>query len=120
MHLILSVTPSPNQAAAGSAKLSLDSDKLTVQVTLSGLAPNSTHIAHIHKGSCEAQGGVLYPLNPVVADAKGNGTSTTTVDNVTSISSSGWYVNIHLGGTKDEVSTQTGDDPIACGNVVLS
>jgi hypothetical protein len=120
VHLILSVTPSPSQAAAGSARLSLDgSNKLTVQVTLSGLVPNSTHMAHIHSGSCEAQGKVKYPLNPIVADADGNGTSTTTVDQVTSIPGGGWYVNVHLGGTTKDLSTQTGDDPIACGNVVL-
>jgi hypothetical protein len=119
VHLPLGSTSATNQAASGSAKLSLDSDKLTVQITLSGLEPNSTHMAHIHKGSCEAQGGVLYPLNPVVADASGKGTSTTTVDQVASMPGNSWYVNVHLGGTKDELSTQTGDDPIACGNVVI-
>ena len=120
VHLILSTTSSSDQAAAGSAQLSLTNNKLTVKVTLSNLVPNSTHIAHIHTGTCQAQGAVLYPLSPIVADASGNGTSTTTVDQVTSIPGSGWYVNVHLGGTKDELSTQTGDDPIACGNVVTA
>ncbi len=119
VHLTLGSTPATNQAVSGSAKLSLDGDKLKVEVTLSGLEPNSTHIAHIHKGTCEAQGAVLYPLNPIVADASGKGTSTTTVDQVTSIPATSWYINVHLGGTKDELSTQTGDDPISCGNVVL-
>jgi len=120
VHLTLGATSAASQGASGSAQLAVVNNQLTVKVTLSGLVPNSTHIAHIHSGSCEAQGAVKYPLNPIVADGQGNGTSITTVDQVTTIPSSGWYVNVHLGGTKDELSTQTGDDPIACGNVVLS
>lgn len=119
VHLVLGSALSSNQSALGTTKLSLDGNKLTVQITLGGLVPNSTHIAHIHKGSCELQGAVVYPLNPIVADASGNATSTTTVDQVTSIPASGWYVNVHFGGTMQDVSTQTGDDPIACGDVVL-
>jgi hypothetical protein len=119
LHVALGVTPGASQAASGDAKLLLVGDKLTVKISLGGLAPHSTHVAHIHKGSCEIQGGVKYPLNPVVADADGNGTSTTTVDNVTSIPKDGWYVNIHLGGPQDDLKTQTADDPVACGNVVV-
>jgi hypothetical protein len=118
-HLVLGSTVSDNQAVHGNAKLTLDGNKLTVQVVLGGLVPNSTHIAHIHTGSCEAQGAVKYMLSPVVADASGFGTSTTTIDQVAAIPPSGWYVNVHLGGTASEVSTQTGDDPISCGDVVL-
>lgn len=119
VHLTLGATSAANQSASGSAQLSIVDGKLTVKVTLSGLAPNSTHIAHLHKGTCEAQGEVKYPLQSVIADASGKGTSTTTVDQVTSIPATGWYVNVHLGGTADELNTQTGNDPIVCGNVVL-
>jgi hypothetical protein len=119
VHVKLDGTSAPNQSASGSTQLSLADGKLTVTTTVSGLVPNSTHIAHIHEGSCEAQGKVLYPLNPVVADANGKGTSTTTIDQITSIPNSGWYVTVHFGGTADELSTQTGSDPIACGNIVL-
>ncbi len=119
VHVTLGPTSAPNQSASGVTQLSLADGKLTVTTTMSGLVPNSTHIAHIHEGSCEAQGKVLYPLSPVVADANGKGSSTTTIDQVTSIPNSGWYVTIHLGGTADELSTQTGSDPIACGNIVL-
>jgi Cu/Zn superoxide dismutase len=119
VHVTLTGTSAPNQSASGSTQLSIADGKLTVTTTLSGLVPNSTHVAHIHEGSCEAQGKVLYPLNAVVADANGKGTSTTTIDQITSIPSSGWYVTVHLGGTADELSTQTGSDPIACGNITL-
>lgn len=119
VKVALGATSAANQAADGTAKLSLDGNKMTVQITLHGLVPNSTHIAHIHKGSCEAQGDVQYTLNSIVADANGTGTSTSTVDQVTSIPSSGWYVNVHLGAPASETSPQTGGDGIACGNVVL-
>jgi len=111
------VTQLANESVTGTAQLSIASGKLTVKITMSGLAPNSTHIPHIHKGSCEAQGDVLYSLAPVAADASGKGTSTTVVPNVSSIPAKGWYVNVHLASTKSDLDTQTGFDPIACGNV---
>ena len=118
VHVTFEGTTAANESASGTAQLSIASGKLTVKITMSGLAPNSTHIAHVHKGSCEAQGAVLYPLTSVVADASGKGTPTTVVPNVSSIPAKGWYVNVHLGSTTDDLNTQTGFDPIACGNVV--
>ena len=100
----------------GMAQLSLSGTTLTVKLTLSGLEPNSAHAAHIHTGSCESQGAVVYPLMPVMADASGNATVMTTINNVSSIPGSGWYVNVHH---STALSTQTGFDPIACGNVTV-
>jgi hypothetical protein len=72
--------------------------ELTVTVTMTGLGPNSTHPAHIHSGTCANTGGVLYPLNPVVADASGDATATTTVSPVANgIPATGWAVNVHTG-----------------------
>lgn len=105
-----------NQASSGTAKLTLSGTTLTVVITLSGLAPNSTHAAHIHSGACNKEGGVVHPLNPITADASGNANSTTVIKNVSSIPSSGWYVNIHNSTT---LTNQTGFDPIACGNVTI-
>src|SRR2546430_945203 len=90
------------------------SHTLMVKISLVGLAPNSTHAAHIHHGSCASQGPVVYPLQTVMADASGRASETTTIKNVTSIPSSGWYVNLHHSTV---LSTQTGFDPIACGDV---
>src|SRR5262249_23346715 len=73
VHIVLGTTPSHEQSALGTAKLTLNGSTLTVQLTLGDLVPSSMHMAHIHKGSCEAQGGVVYPLNPIVADTTGNG-----------------------------------------------
>jgi hypothetical protein len=117
-HIALDATKASGQSASGTARLSLANNKLTVKINVSGLEPNSKHIAHIHKGSCDSQGAVLYTLTPVVADASGHGTSTTVVDNVTSIPAIGWYVNVHEAATMSDLNTQTGFDPLACGDVV--
>ncbi len=108
---------SAGETVSGTAQLNLSGQTLTVNLTLSGLEPNSTHAAHIHMGSCESQGPVKYPLNTVKADASGKATVTTTIPNVASIPSTGWYVNVHH---STALSTQTGFDPIACGNVMPS
>lgn len=105
---------SASEVASGTAHLTLSGSTLTVKLTLTGLQPGTSHAAHIHAGSCESQGAVVHPLNNVVADSSGNYNGTTTIKNVSSIPSSGWYVNIHY---STNLSTQTGFNPIACGNV---
>lgn len=116
VHIMLQSAPnaSMGESASGMAQLSLSGNTLTVKLTLSGLGPNTMHAAHIHTGSCESQGAVLYPLTTVKADAAGSASETTVVKNVSSIPSTGWYVNVHH---STALSTQTGFDPIACGNV---
>ena len=99
----------------GEATLTLAGNKLTVAITLTGLAPNSTHPAHIHgMGNCSSNSPVIYPLENVVANATGTASVTSTVDGVASIPASGWYVNVHNGPAltpPDQFS------PIACGEV---
>ena len=107
---------SAGETVSGTAHLSLSGNTLTVTLMLSGLEPNSSHAAHIHLGSCESQGPVKYPLKTVTADASGKATVTTVIPDVASIPSTGWYVNVHH---STALTTQTGFDPIACGNVVL-
>ncbi len=105
---------SASESASGTAHLTLSGSTLTVKLTLTGLQPGTSHAAHIHAGSCESQGAVVHPLNNVVADSSGNYNGTTTIKNVSSLPGSGWYVNIHY---STDLSTQTGFNPIACGNV---
>jgi hypothetical protein len=105
---------SAGESVNGMAQLTLSGKTLTVRLIVSGLEPNSSHEAHIHSGSCASQGPVVYPLQTVTADASGHASVTTTIKNVTSIPSSGWYVHLHH---STALSTQTGFDPIACGDV---
>ena len=106
-----------NQGVSGNAQLSLSGHTLTVQLTVTGLAPKTQHMVHIHAGTCASQGAVIYPLTTLTADASGKATSTTTIQNVTTIPATGWYVNVHNG---TDLSTQSGFDPISCGDVVTS
>jgi hypothetical protein len=65
----------------GTATLSWDSTShaLTVGISMTGLAPNSSSPAQIQQGSCDSGGQVVDALNPVVADGSGKGTSQTTL-----------------------------------------
>jgi hypothetical protein len=103
-----------SETASGTAQLTLSARTLTVKLTLSGLQPGTSHAAHIHAGSCASEGAVIYTLSNVIADASGKSISTTTIKNVSSIPGTGWYVNVHY---STNLTTQTGFDPIACGNV---
>jgi len=122
INVSLGTSADSNQSVTvGGVELSIRSRRgkssLTVKIFLFRLAPNSTHVAHIHSGSCEDQGPVVDKLNPVHADTVGFGTSTTTLSDVSSIPDTGWYVNVHRAATMDGLSDQAGFDPIACGNI---
>ena len=86
----------------GRATLSYDSVRqtLTVTVNASGLTPGP-HAAHLHDGTCERQGQVLYMLTDLVANSQGKVTDAVRVfTNVTTpIPASGWYLNIHQGNS---------------------
>src|SRR6184192_3207897 len=53
--------------------------QLTVKMSLIGLAPTSTHPAHIHKGACGQKGDVVHALTGVKADANVAGSATTEI-----------------------------------------
>jgi len=78
---------------------------LTVTVNATGVDPGM-HAAHIHQGSCQSQGGVLYMLMDFTADSTGQIVNQTrTVTGVTSgIPASGWYLNLHEGNSQNILS----------------
>ena len=103
---------------AGSAQLTWNptNHALTVAITLLGLASNSKHPAHIHAGSCTKGGSPIYPLQDVVANEAGVGTSTSTINNVEGgIPESGWFINVHNGPAMD---SDLQSAVISCGNIV--
>ena len=75
-HPILGLQALSDQTGAlrGSATLLYNpsTQTLTVHAQASGLAPFSQHAAHIHLGSCAAQGPVRYMLPDLIANAAGN------------------------------------------------
>ncbi len=119
-HVVLAGTMAPNEAAHGVAHLTLTSNgDLTVTILLHGLTPRSSHAVHVHAGSCDQQGAVLFPLAPLVANDTGDAGEAKTFHhvNVAAIPPHGWYINVHFSPV---VTTQTGYNPIACGNVIGS
>ena len=72
-------------------------DSFTVTIKLTRLAPNSSHISHLHSGSCTAAGGIAFALQQVIADSAGAATIATTVPVGYVVPASGWYVNVHHG-----------------------
>lgn len=108
---------------AGTTQLSYDAttDTLTVHVQASGFAPGSTHAAHIHQGSCAAQGPVIYMLQDLVADSNGTIDATRTLTGVTSAPPVwGWYLNIHLGNSQTILSNGQPTlvfQPMLCGDI---
>ncbi len=106
---------SVGQNVTGTARLSITNHVLKLEMTLMGLQPNSQHMAHVHLGSCAAQGSVIYQLPVVKADSTGKATISATFPGVATIPARGWFINIHR---SVDLSTQTGFDPIACGNIL--
>jgi hypothetical protein len=108
---------------SGNATLAYDAtaQTLTVQVHATGFHPDSLHAAHVHQGTCQSQGPVLYMLPDLRADAQGAIDATETVSGVTSAPpASGWYLNIHMGNSQNildnGVPTQQ-FQPRLCGNI---
>lgn len=71
-----------------------------VVVTIDGLKPGTTHIGHIHGGTCAqlAQGTILHDLEPIVIDASGKGSSKTDIAaTLAGFKDCEWWVAVHEG-----------------------
>ena len=70
---------------------------MTIQLNIKGLAPNSSHVSHIHRGSCTQTGNIAFALNQVVADGNGDATTRTTLKATFPPTSGTLYVVVHAG-----------------------
>ncbi len=102
---------------AGSGSIVKGTDSFTVTIKLTGFAPNSSHVSHVHAGSCAQPGGIAYALVQVVADASGAATATTVVPAAYVVPASGWYVNVHHGPDFTEAGYAPSD---SCGDLSAS
>src|SRR5947209_267564 len=84
------LNPTNDSGVSGQAMVHSMGDMTQIMITVQGLEPNSRHAAHIHDGGCTAS--ILVPLEFVVADASGTGTSTS---NIPAAAVSTWYVQVH-------------------------
>jgi len=93
-------------------------DRAVVIVKISGLKPGTTHIGHIHAGTCAAltAGTILHNLKPVVADDAGKGTSKTSISRgLQGLTDCEWWVAFHEGA--ENATPQT--PALAVGPVII-
>ena len=102
---------------SGSGNIVKGTDSFTVTVKLTGFAPNSSHVSHVHAGRCAQPGGIAYALVQVIADASGAATATTIVPAAYVVPASVWYVNVHHGPDFTEAGYAPSD---SCGDLSAS
>jgi hypothetical protein len=93
-------TATLTKAPTGQAHLTYDPNTLTlsIQTTLTTLAPNSPHMMNIRTGNCVSTGPVIVALPNVTADAAGNvNTSSSQSVQPATQPSSGWYIEVTNG-----------------------
>jgi hypothetical protein len=99
---------------SGTGQVVKGSGSFTVTIKLTGMAPNSSHISHVHAGRCAQPGGIAYALQQVVADSAGAATASTVVPAEYTVPGSGWYVNVHHGPDFTEAEYAPSD---SCGDL---
>ena len=102
---------------AGTGKIVKGTGTFTVTIKLTGMAPSSSHISHVHSGSCAKNGGVAYALTQVIADSSGSATVTSSVAAAYSVPAGGWYVNVHHG---PDFSAPANGPSISCGDLPVA
>jgi hypothetical protein len=108
------MTAQNGSGAAGTGQVVKGTGSFTVTIKLTGMPANSSHISHVHKGSCATPGGVAYALQQVIADSSGAATVVSTVPADYSVPAGGWYVNVHHG---PDFSAPANGPSISCGDL---
>jgi Cu/Zn superoxide dismutase len=84
--------------ASGTITVTAPPGQMTVRLKITGLQANSSHISHVHIGSCQQNGSIALALNQVIADGQGEADIKTTLNKVTYPPANGtWYVVVHAG-----------------------
>ena len=108
------MVPQNGSHVAGAGQVEKGTGSFIVTIRLTGLPPGSSHVSHVHAGTCAAPGGIAFALQEVIADSSGAATTTSTVLTTYSVPTSGWYVNVHHGPD----FTESESAPSAwCGNL---
>lgn len=86
-----------NTPASGTIMVRPGPSTVTIELVITGLAADSSHVAHIHVGSCAQHGNIALALNQVIADGQGNADTRSTLNTTYPPSSETWYVVVHAG-----------------------
>ena len=71
--------PLNDSGISGQVIASAEGSQTRVQALIAGGQPNATMQGHIHRGTCDAPGEVVAPLEAVETNDEGSGESTSTV-----------------------------------------
>jgi hypothetical protein len=94
---VFSLSGVNGSSAGGNIIVTTTPGTLTVELRIFGLKAGSSHVSHIHLGSCQQQAGVAFALNQVIADAQGNDDVKTTLNTTFPPSVGTLYVVVHAG-----------------------
>jgi hypothetical protein len=98
----------------GTITLTAGPNSTTVELKITGLQASSSHISHIHLGSCTGRGGIAFALNQVRADGQGNADTQTTIGNATyPPTGPKWYAVVHSGPDMQGTNSKY----LLCGNL---
>ena len=86
-----------NTGASGTILLAKGDATVMLELQITGLAADSQHVSHIHVGSCQQTGPIIYALNPVIADGTGVADTKSLVHATYPPASGHWYVVVHAG-----------------------
>jgi len=95
--LIFRLTPESGVTANGTIALIAEPRTTRIELQVKGLQANSTHVSHIHLGTCQSRGGIAFALNPVVADGQGDSDVKSTLNLSYPPPQATWYVVVHAG-----------------------
>ena len=112
---VVSLQGTGDVQTSGMATLRAAGDQqLAVEVTMSGLAPNSEHVIHVHSGACEAEGPILYDLPNLRADAGGTAAASATLARpLSEVANGRTYLTVHAEATLPSPT-------LACGNIAAA
>ena len=99
--------------ATGTISVTTQSGSMTIEVKITGLQANSSHVSHVHIGKCSAHGGIKFALNQVVASGDGTSDTKTTLKAIYPPTSGTWYVVVHAGPDMQG----TNSTYLLCGNL---
>ena len=108
------MTAQNGSGVAGTGQVVKGTGSFTVTIKLSGFKANSSHISHVHKGSCAKPGGIVYALSQVISDSSGAASVLSTVPADYAVPADGWYVNVHHG---PDFSAPANGPSITCGDL---
>ena len=103
----VALEPVDDSGVSGQATAMHTEDEVVVVLELEGLPAAGEYAAHIHAGTCAEGGPVAVPLNDVIADENGTGTSTTAMDADAMDHEEAHFFQVH----------SADGPPIACGDV---